>query len=63
MEVAAEELESGVVEAKRTPTPFRIKRCFFEYCDLVRMLEIDAVFFERRGLAAMCPYCTLKEEN
>ena len=57
-EAAAAEFERGVVEAKRTPGPFRF---VFVYWYLVYMLEIDAPFFERSGLVLMEQFCKLEE--
>ncbi len=53
--------EVGVLEAKRTPAPFRIKTFSLENCDLVYGLGIGAVFLERSGLARIDPYCTVEE--
>jgi len=53
----------GVVEAKRIPAPFRIKRVVLESCILGRVRMIGEAFFDRSGLERMGPLCTEEEEN
>lgn len=52
-----------MVEAKRMPAPFRIKRFVLEKGDFVYILEVDAPLSERSGLDLMGAFCTMEEEN
>jgi hypothetical protein len=60
---AAAEVEIGVVEAKRSPAPFRIKRFPAESENLERMPAADAPFLERSRFDLIGAFCTMEEEN
>ena len=60
---AAAEVEIGVVEAKRSPAPFRIKLFAPESGNLERMLAADAPFLERSRFVLIGAFCTTEEEN